>query len=250
MNADSDDCGTTAVASVADRPESDNLLPVIQDAVARGTDPEKLSKMLDIYERWQNNRAQERFGRALEAFQAECPQVPKRRTTEGGKFQFSYASLDDVMKIAQPLLAKNAISLAFDAQHESRDNSTTINVTLRIRVGAYYEDRKFGCPIPKDLSASQPQQWGAALSYAKRYALCAALNIVVTDEDDDAAGVVATISATQMLELEVLIRDTSTNLDKFLRWLNVDSLDVIPAASFAKAKEMLQRKSKLNSEGK
>ena len=222
--------------------ESGSMLPIIQNAIANGIDPDKLGKMLELHERWTLARAQEKFGSAIAEFQAEMPQIMKSRKTTGGGFSFTYASLDDVMDKAKPLLAKHGISLAFDSQHTTTEKANIINVTLRIRVGSYFEDRHFGCPVPIDLKASQPQQWGAALSYAKRYALCAALNIVVTDEDDDAANVITTISATQMIELEALIAETKTNLERFLHWADVPSLDMMPLAKFDKAVSTLKQK--------
>lgn len=226
-------------------PQSGSMLPVIERAIANGVDPDKLSKMLDLHERWTEARAKEAFGNALAEFQARCPAIVKKRETKGGKWSFSYASLDDVMRVAQPILADCRISVAFDSEHKTSDKGpAVINVTVRVRVGSYSEDRKFGCPIPTDLNASQPQQWGAALSYAKRYALCAALNIVVTDEDNDAVDVIETISATQMIELETLIQEKAVNLDRFLEWAGCESLDRMPVVKFRQAVDFLKAKKK------
>lgn len=222
--------------------QSGSLLPMIQQAIANGAAPETLEKFLELHQRWLDARAKERFGEALAAFQSECPQIHKGRKTTGGGFNFHYASLDDVMKVAQPILARHGISLAFDSLHSTAEKVNLINVTLTIRVGSYAEDRKFGCPVPTDLKASQPQQWGAALSYAKRYALCAALNIVVTDEDTDAANVVSTITATEMIEIESLIAQSGTSLERFLAWLGVESLDLMPRERYKQASEYLRKK--------
>lgn len=235
--------GDADETAVAERPaESGNLLPVIQRAIENGIDPAKLEKMLDLHDRWTQARAKERFAEALAAFQRDMPQVKKRRTTKGGKFNFQYASLDDVMKAAQPLLAAHGISIRFDSERTGADAVAVINVSLTITVGSHSEVSRFGCPIPRDLNASEPQKWGAALSYAKRYALCAALNIVVTDEDDDAAGVVDTITATQMIELESLIQQTGTNLTRFLEWAECESLDRMARSRFDKALAFLKQK--------
>jgi hypothetical protein len=85
------------------------------------------------------------------------------------------------------------------------------------------------------------QKWGAALSYAKRYALCAALNIVVTDEDnEDQLG--TTIDADQLTEIELLIRDVNADVPKFLAWAGVKTLAELPAAKYAEAARMLRSK--------
>lgn len=221
--------------------EPGNMLPMIQQALAQGIDPDKLSKMLDLHERWTQARAQERFAEALSAFQSECPMIFKRRKTTGS-FSFQYASLDDIYKQIQPILAKHSIAISFRPKHEPGEKAGMMSVTIRIRVGSYFEDSGFSCPVPSDLKASEPGKYGAALSYAKRYALCAALNIVVTDEDDDAASVVSTISALQMEEIESLIRETGTNIDRFLAWAEIESLAQMPVAKFGKAIVFLKQK--------
>ncbi len=199
--------------------------------------------MLDLHERWMQARAAEKFGAALAAFQAECPQIHKSRTTKGGKWNFTYASLDDVMRVATPIMARHGISTAFDSEHVAQDKGpAVINVTVRVRVGSYSEDRKFGCPVPTDLNASQPQQWGAALSYAKRYALCAAMNIVVTDEDQDAANVMDYITMDQASQIERLLKESGANRQRFFEWAQIEGLEDMQKADFAKAVDMLQRK--------
>lgn len=236
-------------SAVATRADSGSMLPLIQQALAQGIDPDKLAKMFDLHEKWQQARAQERYAEALAAFQAECPRIKKSRTTKGGKWNFQYASLDDIDEVIRPLLAKHGITISFNSEHSVADKANVINVTCRIRVGSYFEDEKFGCPVPVDLNASQPQQWGAALSYAKRYALCAALNIVVTDEDTDAAGVVTTITAVEMVQLEDLIREKKVNVAHFLKWVGdfepkgaIESLELMPRVKFTKALDGLKNK--------
>ncbi len=244
MSAENYDADPLPIAERQPEPQqAGSMLPVIQQAIAQGMDPAKLEKMLDVHERWTKARAEEKFGASLAAFQAECPQIQKGRKTQGGTFNFTYASLDDVMKVAQPIMARHGISALFDSTHQTNEKGpAVINVTVRVRVGSYFEDRKFGCPIPTDLKASQPQQWGAALSYAKRYALCAALNIVVTDEDNDAANVIDTISGSQMIELETLIAEKKVDITKFLAWAEIETLDRMPLTVFPKAVDMLKRK--------
>lgn len=218
-------------------------MAMIQNAMASGVSIADLSRLFDLQERWEKQRAQEVFAEALTGFQRDCPRVHKARKT-AGNFSFGYASLDDIDAVIRPILARYGVVIAFDSEHTTANNENVINVTVRVRVGSYYEDRKFGCPIPKDLRASDSQKWGAALSYAKRYALCAALNIVVTDEDDESKLGPETITATQLLEIRDLLKacpkDTESNM--LGNWLKLDSLDLIPRARFDEVVSNLKRK--------
>jgi len=214
---------------------------LLQAAIDSGTPLSEMKELYALVQQMRLDEAQERFAERLAEFQRDCPRIHKSRKTQGN-FSFGYASLDDIDEKIRPILGRLNIVVAFDSEHTTANNENVINVTVRVRVGSYYEDRKFGCPIPKDLRASDSQKWGAALSYAKRYALCAALNIVVTDEDDESKLGGGTIDADQATELELLIRDVRADEAKFLAWAGVKSIADLPAGKYPEAVRMLRAK--------
>jgi hypothetical protein len=93
------------------------------------------------------------------------------------------------------------------------------------------------------MSVNDTQKMGAALSYAKRYALCAALNIIVTDEDDDAAKMSVTIDDKQAATIQEWM-DTIPDFKPkpFFRWLEIESLSELPAANYDMVINELKRK--------
>jgi hypothetical protein len=233
-------------------------LVLLQSAIERGLDPEKLGKLMDLAERWERNKAAQEFALAISGFQEECPTVFKNRTaTVPGKFEYHYAGYDDVMRAAHPLLAKHKIALTFTSdvvsvaplpQAERQGRATGegtnagIKITCRVRVGTHFEDHTLTLPIPAGV-VNDTQRYGMALSYAKRYCMCAALNIVCTDdEDDDAASMVEFVEPAQIAQLKRLIDEKGVDLGRFLAWANVDGLDKICKKEYAKCIDMLQRK--------
>ena len=226
----------------ADAPSAITPMALLQTAIASGTSPNEMTELYALVKQMRADEAQERFAERLAEFQRDCPRIHKSRKTQGN-FSFGYASLDDIDEKIRPILGRLGIVVTFDSEHTTANNENVINVTVRVRVGSYYEDRRFGCPIPKDLRASDSQKWGAALSYAKRYALCAALNIVVTDEDDESKLGPDTITATQLLEIRDLLKqcpkDTESGL---LNWLKLESLDLIPRGRLAEVVGNLKKK--------
>jgi len=220
-----------------------NPMLMLQSLIERGADPAKLEKMMDLVERWEKNQAAQAFGAALAKFQELCPPIVKWRETKakpGTEFAFKYASFDDVMAAARPHLATCGIACAFDSEHKEESGVASLKVTVRIRVGSYFEDRTFTCPVPKDLKASEPQRYGAALSYAKRYALCAALNIVGTDQDDDAQTQHDYLTEQQKAALVEFIRHVGmkvSDVSALCRWLEVADIDHILQANHVKAME-------------
>jgi hypothetical protein len=118
---------------------------------------------------------------ALVAAQGELRNPPKDKIANTGAFKYAYADLAGVLDHVRPVLAKHSLGLVQDV--EVAEGRVGITTTLIHSSG---ESLKFG-----PLAASAPvdmQKLGSAITYARRYALVAALGIAA-DEDDDAASV-------------------------------------------------------------
>jgi hypothetical protein len=216
-------------------------LAIIATAIERGVDPDRLEKLLELQERWEKHRAAEAFGKAIAEFQRRCPPIRKRREAKGERMRFRFASLDDVMAVAGPILADVGLAVSFS----TKMTEFGIEVTCRVRCGIHFEDHALCVPIPH-MNVSDTQRYGAALSYAKRYALCAALNIVVTDEDDEnqlAEG----ISDSQIEQINLLIEECEkvghpVDMGRFFGWLGVSSLEQLTRRDAEKAILFLKAK--------
>lgn len=213
-------------------------LAILSLAVERGADPDQLEKLLALQERYERNQAAKAFGDAFAEFQRLCPAIRKERAPTSGP-SYTYASFDDVMRVAAPLLAQCKLSVSFSTEQ----NEKSLTIVCRVRHGTHCEEATFSVPVP-DMRVNDAQKYGAALSYAKRYAICAALNIVVTDEDDDAEGLIETITMEQEAQLEEWIANVGANRPKFLEWLGVAKLGDCPASKFKQAIAALKERGK------
>jgi hypothetical protein len=93
------------------------------------------------------------------------------------------------------------------------------------------------------MRVNDTQRFGAALRYAQRYALCGALNIVVTDEDVDAGNLtVNTITEEQVIQIEDWILSTDSDRAKFLKAFSIEKLSDLPAAKFQNAIDAFKKK--------
>lgn len=215
-------------------------LAILNNLVERGGDIAVIERMSALAERWQENNARENFARAIAAFQAECPQIRKDRTANASKFSFQYAGFDDVMRQIRPLLARYGIAITFTSPTVG---DGMLTVVTRVRVGSHHEDSAFSVPIAKDMVVGDPQKFGATLSYAKRYSLCAALNIVVTNEDNEEA-LKDFIDEAELSQLRELLaksnHKTDADFKKFLEWAGASTLSEITKQKFREAKPMLQ----------
>src|SRR5688572_23512024 len=113
---------------------------------------------------------------ALNKFQADCKPIPKDATNP--HFSHKFASLDAIVDHVRPLLAKHGLTWS---TFPSRDPDGA--PTLRYVLGHFSGETLEGV-MPLLLTKQDPQGQGSAITYARRYALSAVLNLVA-DEDDD-----------------------------------------------------------------
>jgi hypothetical protein len=171
--------------------------------VEKDADPEKLGKMMDLAERWAANEAAKKYAEAISGFQSECPMVFKSREVSNnqGKVMYRFANYEDIVATIRDLLKKWGIVVTFTIDQPDQ----LMKGTVRIRVGTHFEDSTLSVPVPKGLNTNATQDFGMAVSYLKRYLLCAALNIVVTGEDNDARGLLHKIDAGQIEQLNIAV---------------------------------------------
>lgn len=229
---------------VHDRPaavirEQPTPMLLLQQAISQGISPADLTEMYALQREWAKDRAAEAYGAALAKFQSMCPVVKKgRRTTGDGKFAFTYASYDDIHFEIRALLADCGLTISFDSEPATGG----LSVVCKVQHGTHVQPTRVLIPIPQ-MSANNTQQFGAAMKYGMRYSLCAALNIVVSDEDDDGAALIEPISTAELAELEDALRASGKDVTRFLQWAKVSRLEDLAKAKFVEAMDMLTRKS-------
>jgi len=119
---------------------------------------------------------------AFVAFAADVVTIPQDKvavveTRSGGSYTYRYADLADVLASVRPLLARHGLALTQDVRTVDRSVEVTTFV-LHVSGGSL----AFG-PLALPLGDT-PQGTGSAITYARRYAVLAALGLA-TEEDDD-----------------------------------------------------------------
>lgn len=212
---------------------------LIEAALERGISAPELEKLTALAERWQANIAAEEFANALAEFQRRCPLITKRRSIDlGGGKGPQYASLDDIMRAITPILSDLGLGITFSGD---MTEDGKMHVVCAVSKGRHMHTSEITLPAPA-MRVNDTQRMGAALSYARRYALCNALNIVVTNEDTDANGLAQTISEEQCATIREWIEGSGADEKKFCKWLAVERIADIPAAQYEVALRELQRK--------
>jgi ERF superfamily len=116
---------------------------------------------------------------ALVAFQAELPEIRKDRTADTGSYSYTYADLATVSTMVLPYLALQGLSWTTRPTLLT-DGKLVLAYKLMHVSGESIEGEY---PLPQ----GTPQQVGSAITYARRYALCAVTGVAPEQEDDDGA---------------------------------------------------------------
>jgi hypothetical protein len=112
--------------------------------------------------------------------QRDLKDPPKNKTARMGSYSYKYADLPSIVAMARKIL--NGHGLAFGQSVEALDGDVAVFTRIYHSLGHH---ETFGPVIlPR---GDSPQDAGSAITYARRYGLCAALGIAA-DEDNDASG--------------------------------------------------------------
>lgn len=172
-------------------PPNDENLPVplepsplvlIREAIAAKLPMGELKELFEMQVRAEQFRAEAAYADAITAFQAWCPQIQNSKAvkTKSGGEAYRYAPLEEIMRIITPGLRANRIVISFDTS----TGEGQMQVTARVRVGVVEKHTTVVLPVPQaNAMTNATQATVGAVSYGKRCALMAALNIVCTDED-------------------------------------------------------------------
>jgi hypothetical protein len=116
---------------------------------------------------------------ALVAAQAEITWATKDSTNP--HFKNRYADLQSVIEAIKPALNKHGI---FFSQHPTPSDAGTLGLTtiLLHSSGEWIEDTAI-IPLPKN----DPQGYGSAMTYGRRYGLAAICGLFQSDDDGEAA---------------------------------------------------------------
>lgn len=204
---------------------------IVNAAMKQGVKGDDLSRYLAFSREMEQDRDRKALADALVMFQSECPRIKRSRNVafKTGA-AYSYASYDDIMAVVQPILQKHGISVSFDCRLEAG----MMACDCILRLGTWSERYGVSVSIPKEMRVNDTQKMGAAMSYAKRYALVNALNIVVTDEDTDGAyrpdKTITQEQADSIRDMVESIPAGSIDMDSFWRFAEADCYEAISEA--------------------
>lgn len=211
-----------------------NPLQIIARAAADPkVDVGKMQALIEMQKDIMRTQAEIEFNQAMVRLQPKLPQIYKSQAGNHGKKYSPFESIDQVVR---PLYTAEGFAVTFTTAPENG----VLFVTATVRhAGGHKEPTTVPMPIEKNAANSGSQNMGSTISYGKRYALCAAFNIVTTGEDNDGGGI---ITLDQQIVINDLLKETKADKAKFLTFMGCSAVDAIPASQYAKAVNALERK--------
>ena len=160
--------------------EAAAIIQVIERAAMNpNVDIDKMERLLQMQERVIERNAKAAFNAAFARMQPDLPAIEKNGKSNNG----TYGLWEDIQGGIQPVLAKHGFALSFKTKVEQ--DAITVTAILHHEEG-HDDNTDLKLPTDKSGSKNAVQAVGSSVSYGKRYAACALLNIRVGGEDDDA----------------------------------------------------------------
>lgn len=174
-------------------PAVDHSGSLLQQIIAASANPEvdaaKMEAMANLALKLQGHEQKQEYARDLAAAMREMPRISRTnrivipaKDGKPAREQGRFASFENIDAAVRPVLDRHNLSIRFRV---GSDQGVTCTPIIAHRNG--YEDVGDTMKVPADTSGSKnsAQAVGSAISYAKRYAMCAALNIVTEGDDRD-----------------------------------------------------------------
>lgn len=230
-------------------PASSDMLEIIQRAARDpSVDMDKMERLLAMAERLQAKDAEKQFAAAFVALQSEMPpiQASKSVPDKYGNIKYKFAPYESIMETLQPLLKKHGFTLAFSTSY---NEGRVVQTCTVMHVGGHSRHNQFMARIGSGPpSSSEAQGDGAASTYAKRFAVCNAFNIITeqdSDGKDDARSDGEPISKDKAAYLRELVRETNSNEAQFFLFAGATSYDTIGSARYDACVTALMKKVKV-----
>jgi hypothetical protein len=211
---------------------------LLQIAIDKGADLEKLEKLMELQTRWEAQQAKKAYSEAMTAFKAKPPEIEKDKKvsfkTSSGVTAYNHASLANVTKTIGSELSKYGLSSAWVTKQDEKG----VTVTCRIsHILGHSEETSLTAALDTSGGKNNIQALGSTISYLERYTILALTGLATHEMDDDGKTSEETkfIDDKQKSTILDYINGKQVDESKFLQYMKCESIETIPAADFNKA---------------
>ena len=161
--------------------QENNALGVIQQMVTSGNfDVSVARELLEMQKDFMKHQAVINYNNDFALMSKEIPVIAKSKKAHNT----SYAPLEDIVSVVQPILSKYGFSISFTTEQQGLE-AVTVNCILQHKDGHSTSTSLMLPTKAVNNSMNAMQAIGAAISYGKRYTICGILNIATAQDDDN-----------------------------------------------------------------
>jgi len=147
-------------------------------AVEQGADIDKLTKLMDLQERWEGNEARKQYTAAMAVFRADCPTIERDQAGHNNK----YAGLAGSIEQIKVLMSSCGLSHRWETNQQGQDITVMCIVTHK---GGHAESTQLTATPDTSGSKNAIQAIGSTVAYLQRYTLFAIMGLASKEMDDD-----------------------------------------------------------------
>jgi hypothetical protein len=152
-------------------------------AVERNFDLDKLTKVMDLQERWQKLEAKKAFDSSMRQLKNEVESIVKNRHVQFGNTSYDHATLDLVNDTVIPILSKYGFWHKWSFKQPAKD-WLVVTCEIHHEMG-HTEDTVLEGPPDQSGSKNGIQAVGSAVTYLERYTLLGAVGLATKNQDTD-----------------------------------------------------------------
>ena len=199
-------------------------------------DLDKLAQFMALQEKWEANQARKAYTQAMSDFKKNPPEIEKdshvEYRTDKGITKYNHASLGNVTAKINTALGACGLSAAWTTEQTEKGVSVTCKIT---HVLGHFETTMLTAACDSSGGKNAIQALGSTISYLQRYTLLSLTGLASREMDNDAQGEVAYIDEKQLSTILDFINSKNIDQAKFLKYMECETLETIPATDFNKA---------------
>jgi hypothetical protein len=201
-------------------------------AIEKGADLEKLEKLMDLQVRWEQNQARKAYHEAMTAFKSNPPEIEKDKKVSYGNTKYNHASLANVTAKINSELSKYGLSASWTTAQSEKGVTVTCKIS---HVLGHSEETSLTAGLDKSGAKNDIQALGSTISYLERYTILALTGLATSEMDDDGQGTATFISDKQKSTIIDFIQSKEVDEVKFCAFMGVEEVGKILETDYNKA---------------
>lgn len=190
--------------------------------------------------------AEKEFAAAFVRLQEELPVISGTRgiPDKNDKIKFRYANFEDIDAIVRPICLRNGFTYAF-RETAIENGRVTVTMTLQ-HAGGHSREIPYSVRIGSGPpGANESQADGSGHTYAQRGAIESGLSLRIVGARDDARLEGGPISADLAFELERRVKETNSDVERFLAMAGAKSFKEIHSSKYDMLDAALTKKERV-----